>query len=68
MVVLAGGVAAMAQHRGGGDDHGDQLEKMAPRPPSRCELSSLMTAAMNPHEIPVAAPFGTTQGLLATKS
>ena len=36
--------------------YSDQLDKMAPAPSSRCELSSLMTAAMNPHEIPVAAP------------
>ena len=29
---------------------------MAPMPSPRCELSSLITAAMNPHEIPVADP------------
>src|SRR5580693_9447832 len=36
--------------------YSDHAETMAPGPPPRCELSSLMTAAMNPHEIPVAAP------------
>jgi hypothetical protein len=36
--------------------YSDQLEKTAPTPSSRRELSSLMTAAMNPHEIPVATP------------
>ena len=36
--------------------YSDQLVTNAPMPSSRCELSSLMTAAMNPHEIPVAAP------------
>jgi hypothetical protein len=36
--------------------YGDQLETMAPMPSPRCELSSLMTAATKPHEIPVAAP------------
>ena len=36
--------------------YSDQAETMAPTPPSRCELSSLMTAAMNPHAMPVAAP------------
>ena len=36
--------------------YSDQLEKTAPMPSSRCELSSLMTAAMKPHETPVAAP------------
>src|SRR5205807_3326423 len=36
--------------------YSDQAETTAPGPPPRCELSSLMTAAMNPHEIPVAAP------------
>jgi hypothetical protein len=36
--------------------YSDQVEKTAPGPPPRCALSSLMTAAMNPHEIPVAAP------------
>jgi hypothetical protein len=36
--------------------YSDQAEKTAPGPPPRCALSSLMTAAMNPHAIPVAAP------------
>ena len=36
--------------------YGDQLAKMAPIPSPRCELSSLITAATKPHEIPVAAP------------
>ncbi len=36
--------------------YSDQLVTMAPRPPPRCELSSLITAAMKPHEIPVATP------------
>jgi len=36
--------------------YSDQAETMALRPSPRCELSSLMTAAMNPHVIPVAAP------------
>jgi hypothetical protein len=36
--------------------YGDQLEKMAPMPSPRCELSSLITAATNPQEIPVAVP------------
>ena len=36
--------------------YSDQAEKTAPGPAPRCELSSLMTAAMNPQEIPVAAP------------
>ena len=36
--------------------YSDQLDKTAPGPPPRCELSSLITAAMNPHEIPVTAP------------
>jgi hypothetical protein len=36
--------------------YSDQLVTNAPMPLSRCELSSLMTAAMNPQEIPVAAP------------
>ena len=36
--------------------YGDQVVTRASMPSPRCELSSLMTAAMNPHEIPVADP------------
>ena len=36
--------------------YSDQLDKTAPGPPPRWELSSPITAAMNPHEIPVTAP------------
>jgi hypothetical protein len=36
--------------------YSDQLEAMAPAPSPRCELSSLITAATKPHEIPVAHP------------
>ncbi len=36
--------------------YGDQLETMAPMPSPRCELSSLITAATKPQEMPVAHP------------
>jgi hypothetical protein len=36
--------------------YSDQVEKIAPGPSPRWELSSLMTAATKPHAIPVAAP------------
>jgi hypothetical protein len=36
--------------------YSDQLETMAPRPSPTRELNSLMTAASNPQQIPVAAP------------
>jgi len=37
--------------------YSDQLETMAPKPPLIRELNSLMTAASNPQQIPVAALY-----------